>query len=171
MFILKSKSNFISIIAFFIFLALQACGSKITEEEKNKALVLQYYEAINLGRADFAETLISDNFVKYNNDTNSEKRGPLVFIESIENHQQNNIDYLFLVEDIIAEKNKVSVRWTWKSTNIRYVQPTEIISQGISIFEIEKGKITKLWQGFDVLGFNKQLGFKFKSPLEIEKVN
>jgi len=150
---------------------LQACGSKITEEEKNKALVLQYYEAINLGRSDFAENIIADNFVKINNNESSEKRGPIVFIEAIENHKKNNIDYQFTVEDMIAEKNKVSVRWAWKSTNIKYDRPREVVSQGISIFEIDDCKIVKLWQGFDVLGFNKQLGFKFKSPLEPDSTN
>ena len=163
---LRNRSICIKVLAISVLLFLQACGTIITEEEKNTALALQYYEAINLGRVDFAETLVSDNFVKINNDIASEKRGPIVLIESIENHKQNNIDYLFTVEDIIAEKSKVSVRWAWKSTNVKYGRPTEVISQGISIFEINKNRIIKLWQGFDILGFNKQLGFKFKSPLD-----
>jgi len=56
--------------------------------------------------------------------------------------------------------NKVTVRWRWESINIKYGEEKRVTSQGISIFEVRNGKIDKLWQAFDILGFNKQLGIK-----------
>ncbi len=50
------------------------------------------------------------------------------------------------------------MRWRWESINIKFGEEKRVKSQGISIFEIKKGKIDNLKQAFDILGFNKQLG-------------
>lgn len=134
-----------------------SCNSDKNAEETNLALVKNYFKAINSGDTLSVDNLVSANFTKINNDKLSDKKGYILFKESIKSHIKNNKVYKFIIEDIIAGNNKVTVRWQWESINIKPGGEKPVISKGISIFEIQEGKIDKLWQAFDLLGFNNQL--------------
>ena len=67
------------------------------------------------------------------------------------------------IEDVIAEGDKVVVRFTWSFTHtvpIFGVAPTgKYISwTGISINRLGDGKIVEEWANFDDLGWQRQLG-------------
>lgn len=67
------------------------------------------------------------------------------------------------VDDMIAEGDKVAVRWTGRSTHKGEwmgVAPTgkQVTVIGISIFRIEGGKIMEEWTEADALGLMQQLG-------------
>ena len=67
------------------------------------------------------------------------------------------------VEDIVAEGDKVAVRWTWSGTHkgeLMGIAPTgkQVTLTGISILRIVGGKIVEEWGEMDNLGFMEQLG-------------
>ncbi|MGD9048528.1 MAG: ester cyclase [Anaerolineae bacterium] len=67
------------------------------------------------------------------------------------------------VDDIVAEGDKVVVRWTWSGTHIAEfwgAPPTgrRITVTGINILRIAGGKIVEEWEEADLLGMKRQLG-------------
>ena len=67
------------------------------------------------------------------------------------------------VEDILAEGDKVVVRWIWRATHkgeYMGIAPTgkQITMTGISILRIAGGKIAEEWGEMDMLGMMQQLG-------------
>lgn len=66
-------------------------------------------------------------------------------------------------ELLMAGDDKVIVRWTCKGTHkgeLQGMAPTNKNFQitGISIYKLENGKITEIWQNWDRLGLLEQLG-------------
>ena len=66
-------------------------------------------------------------------------------------------------EDIVAEGDKVAIRWTWRGTHkgeYMGVAPTgkQATITGISILRIVGGKIVEEWGEMDNLGMMGQLG-------------
>ncbi len=67
------------------------------------------------------------------------------------------------VEDMVAEGDKVAIRWTWRGTHqgeFMGVAPTgkRVTITGISILRIAGGKIVEEWGEMDNLGMMQQLG-------------
>lgn len=69
------------------------------------------------------------------------------------------------IEDMVAEGDKVAVRWTWTGTHkgefeLMGIAPTgkQVTMTGISIMHIVGGKIAKEWTEEDMLGMMQQLG-------------
>jgi predicted ester cyclase len=68
-------------------------------------------------------------------------------------------------EDIIAEGDKVAIRWSWRGIHkgeYMGIAPTgkQVTMTGISILRIVGGKIVEEWGESDNLGFMEQLGAK-----------
>jgi steroid delta-isomerase-like uncharacterized protein len=66
-------------------------------------------------------------------------------------------------EDLIAEGDKVSMRYSWRGTHkaeLMGIPATgkRVIASGISIFRVADGKIAEQWDNFDTLGMLQQLG-------------
>jgi steroid delta-isomerase-like uncharacterized protein len=66
-------------------------------------------------------------------------------------------------EDVVAEGDKVAVRWTWGGTHkgeFMGVPPTgkQVTITGISILRIAGGKIMEEWGEMDNMGMMQQLG-------------
>jgi predicted ester cyclase len=71
-------------------------------------------------------------------------------------------DSKYTLERIIGEENKVAVWWTQIGVDAGYLQnrPStckRIINQGINIFEVIDGKISKIWYQHDNYGLLRQL--------------
>jgi len=67
------------------------------------------------------------------------------------------------IEDMVAEGDKVAVRWTWRGTHkgeFMGVAPTgkEVTITGISILRIVGGKLVEEWGEMNMLGMMQQLG-------------
>jgi steroid delta-isomerase-like uncharacterized protein len=67
------------------------------------------------------------------------------------------------IEDMIAEGDKVVVRWQWTGTNKNPFQHFAATGKAttntaIAIYEIRDGKIHHAWMQTDRLGFLHQLG-------------
>src|SRR5437773_4145834 len=66
-------------------------------------------------------------------------------------------------EDLIAEEDKVTMRYGWRGTHkgeLMGIPPTgkQVIASGISILRVADGKIAEQWDSFDNLGMLQQLG-------------
>jgi steroid delta-isomerase-like uncharacterized protein len=72
-------------------------------------------------------------------------------------------DLAMAVDEILADGNKVTVRWTARGTHkgtLLGIQPTgkEITTTGISLIRIAAGKVAEHWVTWDTLGMMQQLG-------------
>ena len=72
-------------------------------------------------------------------------------------------DIQYTVEDMVAEGDKVAVRWTGRGTQkgeFMGIAPTgkPVTITGISILRIAGGKIVEEWTEEDILGVLQQLG-------------
>jgi steroid delta-isomerase-like uncharacterized protein len=66
-------------------------------------------------------------------------------------------------EDLIAEGDKVTMRYGWRGTHkgeLMGIPPTgkQVSTSGISILRVANGKIAEQWDNFDNLGMLQQLG-------------
>ena len=68
------------------------------------------------------------------------------------------------IEDMVAEGDRVVIRWTWRGTHdggeYMGISPTgkHVTMSGTSILRIENGKIAEEWGNSDELGKLRQLG-------------
>jgi predicted ester cyclase len=58
---------------------------------------------------------------------------------------------------VIAEGDRVVIRWTLTGTVQTDHGAVPVVYTGIDIFRIENGKLAKLWQNTDDLGLEAQL--------------
>ena len=66
-------------------------------------------------------------------------------------------------EDLIAEGDKVTMRYAWRGTHkgeLMGIPPTgkQVVTSGISILRVANGKIAEQWDNFDNLGMLQQIG-------------
>lgn len=90
-------------------------------------------------------------------------RGPQAFEGFHEAFLNAFPDLRVLLEDVIAEDDKVAIRWTLTGTlkgeglGVRATgRPMKIT--GMSILRARNGVIVEAWNNFDVLGMHQQLG-------------
>jgi steroid delta-isomerase-like uncharacterized protein len=133
--------------------------------EEIRALERRYFEECNKGKA-AAMAVIDEtcatNFV-YHNATGMDIHGLKGFKQS-----ENEIftalpDLRFTVDDIIAEGDKVAVRWTVTGTHkgaFMGILPTnkKITYWAIEINRLSNGKIVESWSRTDTLSLMQQLG-------------
>lgn len=150
---------FLSIIP-FLFLG---CSEKSNLE--NVELVKKFFEeAHNKQNPEIADQILSDNFIKYNNGKAANGKGPQVLKDAIKMHIKNNSSYKFKVLETVAENNSVAVKWKFESINITTGKDVKMEADGMAIFYFTEGKIEKLWQTFDLLGYFKTLGYELQPP-------
>jgi len=140
-------------------------SQKNSVSEQNKAIARRYEAGVH--SKDYAsaiEELIASDYVL---------RGPGLPIEMApgrEGFKQLIAGYLNVftdqsvsIDDLIAEGDKVAMRWTFHATHSGWVEgiaPTgrRVTWTGISILEIAGGKIAKSWVISDGVGRLQQLG-------------
>lgn len=117
--------------------------------EENKAFIRRYLDTLS-GREKPAETVnryVADEGLKQT----------IAAFESAFPH------YELIVEDMIAEGDKVVVRATFKGTHkgkLMEIAPTgkEVTESAIIIYRIADGKIVENWISYDQLSLMQQLG-------------
>ena len=147
---------------------IAACGgapeSKVElQEEENKALIRREYEEVwNGGKLDVINELYAPNWVGH-----MPGRPDIHGIESIK--RMANIFYTafpdmeYTIDDMVAEGDKVAVRWTLAGTHegeLMGVSPTgvQVTLRGNSILRFAEGKCVELWSSFDSRVIWPQLG-------------
>ena len=134
--------------------------------EENKAIARKWNDEIyDKGNPAAVDELYATNFVA--------KNPPAGVVRDRESYKQENVtnvrasfaDIHCTIEDMVAEEDKVAVRWSWRGTHkgeFMGIAPTgkQVTMTGITILRIEGGKIVEEWGEADNLGFMQQLGAK-----------
>ena len=131
--------------------------------EENKALVRRYAEEVfGKGDVDLSDEILADGYVSHNPPPGiaPDKAGR----EQLAVAHADAFDNLALTAaDMIAEGDKVAIRWTWSGTQkAEYLgipsTGKSVTMTGISIHRIDGGKIVETWDQVDMLGMMQQMG-------------
>ena len=131
--------------------------------EENKAIVRRLYCRVwSLGDLDVVDEAVSADFVGYR-PGRSNILGPEGVKEDVLRMCKAFPDGKFTIEDIVAEGDRVAVRYTARATHrgeFRGMAPTgkEIRVAGMAVYRIARGQIVERWDNLDQLGLMQQLG-------------
>src|SRR6187200_3449772 len=93
-------------------LPLSLRSAPVTQTDANKQAVRRIYdEAVNAGRTAVLADLIAPEFTGPDG-----ARGPAAFGANVDALRAGFPDIRFTIEDVVAEGDRVAVRWTWKGT-------------------------------------------------------
>jgi steroid delta-isomerase-like uncharacterized protein len=132
--------------------------------EENKAIVRRFYEEIwNKGDMAAADELIATDIIDHDQDPETRVRGPESVKQLVSSVRTIFPDFHFVVEDEIAEGNKVAVRWTMRGTHkaeFMGIPATgkQVTGKGMHFWRVAGGKIVETWVNRDDLGMMQQLG-------------
>jgi steroid delta-isomerase-like uncharacterized protein len=127
--------------------------------EKNKQLVRRLYEeCFNSGRLELLDQLIHADFAGADG-----RRGPEAFAGTIAPFLRSFPGVHYTVEDLVAERDRVTVRWMWRGTHKGEFRGfpasgREVTNEGMAIFQLRDGKIARSWIQTDRLGFLQAIG-------------
>jgi steroid delta-isomerase-like uncharacterized protein len=130
-----------------------------TQIEENKRLIRRLYEeCINPGSLRLLDELISSDFV-----ASPGEKGAAEFADSIAAVRRGFPDVIFEINDLIAEGDRVAVRWTFHGTHrgtFASVPASEakVTQTANVIYQVGRGKITRAWMQVDRLGLLQQIG-------------
>ena len=133
--------------------------------EENKALARRFMEEVyNKGNVDLIDEVVASNWVDHDPSSppgmSSDVEGAKRFVEMYRNAFP---DLQITVEDMIAEGDKVVMRWTARGTHqgeLMGIPPSgkQVEVTGINIDRIEGGKFIESWSNYDTLGMMQQIG-------------
>jgi len=127
--------------------------------EENKAIIRRWYEAENTKNLSSIEDIVASDCV----DHAHQLKGVEEYKQYITVFSKGFPDFHETIEDIIAEGDKVWVRFTFTGTHTgeyRGLAPTgkKITAEIVDIFRIVDGKVVEWWEVADALNMSKQLG-------------
>ncbi len=129
--------------------------------EENKKIVLRSFKEFDKGELKTIEDLTASNFIDHN-PLPGQARG----IEGVK--QASGIyraafpDAKIVVEDLIAEGDKVVIRWTGRGTHkgefLGVPASSKLVDlRGISIFRVVNGKIVEQWSELNLFDIMQQI--------------
>jgi len=162
----------IALVALVVFLTGAGRRERATVE-KNKAIVMRDFEVWNKGDMAALDEIYASNCIYYTTPgSEGNPEGILRGREALKQHLVNCRTafpdlHITLMDDLIAEGDKVACHWAWRSTFTGVVKewgipPTgkEVTFDGITIYQIAGGKIVKLWEYYRELTLWYQMGMK-----------
>ena len=141
-------------------------------EEQNKEIVRDFYNALDKGDFDRLKALSSDDFA-FKAPGLDEPLGRDAIFQVIKTHYTAFPDWKHVIEDIIAEGGKVTVKITQNGTHKAEYEgipatDKKVILPAMFLLTIVDGKIKEAWDVEDYLGLYQQLGMELK-PKEVKK--
>ena len=130
--------------------------------KQNKTLARRWFEDLfSRGNLDVANEILSAEFVDHL--THEDERGLEELKHYVGIYRSAFPDIQDTVEDIVAEGDKVVVRWRSGGTHqgeFMGVAPTgrHVRFSGMRLFRIAKNKIVESWVNIDERGLQEQLG-------------
>ena len=127
--------------------------------DQNKSIIRNLYEEIlNKGQWELLEPIIAEDYIGV-----GDQKGPLAFAATVQGLRQGFPDIQWTVEDLVAEGDKVTVRWSWKgmhSNTFMGIPPTNKLlnNHAIAIYQLRDNQIIHAWLESDRLGFLQQVG-------------
>ena len=127
--------------------------------EANKALAHRFHEEIfDQGNLAAADEILTPDFVWYSAAAGRPSVvGPEAVKQAATDLRAFIPDFVLTDDDVIAEGDRVVIRWTMPGTAQRESGAVPVIYTGIDIFRIADGKLAELWQNTDDLGLEAQL--------------
>jgi steroid delta-isomerase-like uncharacterized protein len=128
--------------------------------ENNLATVQKFYEVYNNHKLELLDQILSPSYVGYvNAHTINGAESAKGFIAGF---LQGIPDAKYTLLDTFANENKIVVRWICTGTqsgNFYGIEPSNraINITGITIFELNDGKIDQLWNNWDQFTLMQQL--------------
>jgi steroid delta-isomerase-like uncharacterized protein len=132
--------------------------------ETNKAIVRRYHEEVwNRHRLDLLDEFIADDFGKYDENHVPGHDSREILRASITAALEALPDFQRTLHDLVAEGNKVVIRYTYSATHQGELfgipaSGNLINVSGATIFRLDDDKITQFWAFNDNLGLMQQLG-------------
>lgn len=132
--------------------------------EMNKAVVRRYHEEVwNNRRVDLLEEFIAEDFGEYDEQHVPGHNSRDILGASISSALEALPDFQMTLHDIIAEGNRVAIRYTYTATHqgdLLGIPATgkHLKVSGAAIFRLDNGKITQFWGFNDNLGLMQQMG-------------
>lgn len=132
---------------------------EISPVESNRDVVRRLYEeCLNTGRFELGEQFFAPDF----NDHVNDSTGLEMFATRAKTILTGFPDRQYTVDELIAEDNRVAVRWTMRGTHqgeINGMTPTgkPIVLTAIAMYRLADGKITDQWVELDTSSVRKQL--------------
>jgi predicted ester cyclase len=145
--------------------------SQITEQEKNKTLLLQLIEeGFNTGNLSIVDEIVAEDSKEHQRGSSDGTEGTKQVIETLRSWFP---DFEMNAEDLAAIGDKVWVRFVARGTNLgRFMgnPPTgkRVRIDVIDIVRFQDGKIVEHWGVPDQLGVMLQLGLLPRSGREME---
>ena len=131
--------------------------------EQNKAIIRRYYEELwNQGRIALADELLAQD-VAFRGSLSTRQRGITAFKDYVTMVRNAFPDYENVIEDLIAEGDKVVARLTHRGTHRGEVlfgsapSGMQVSFPGIAIFRLQDGRIVDGWVVGDILILMRQL--------------
>jgi steroid delta-isomerase-like uncharacterized protein len=131
--------------------------------EENKAIVRrQLDEMWNQGNLAVADELFAADVILHGG-LPGQPSGVEGIKQGVKLNRDAFADYHNTADDLIAEGDKVAIRWTARGTHtgeMLGMPPTgkQVTLTGMTIVRIADGKITEVWNALDQLGLMQQLG-------------
>jgi predicted ester cyclase len=125
----------------------------------NKQTVQRIYEdCINTGDLTRLAEFVDASYVGPNGE-----RGPEGFAATVGGLRAGFPDIHFTLEDLVADGDRVALRWKWEGTHqnsFRGFEPTgkRVTNAAIGIYELRDGKVVRAWLQTDRLGFLDAMG-------------
>ena len=127
--------------------------------EENKELVRRWFEEVwNKGRVDAIDEMFDENGIAHglSDDPSNPLKGPSNFKPFHALFRQGFPNMTIVVEDMIAEGDKVAARCTVRANQEgefrgRSATQSPVEFTGITIVRIANGKIVEAWNNFDFL--------------------
>lgn len=131
------------------------------EEITNKKIVKNLYEHIlNNRKFELLNDIISP---EYTGIGNSQEKGAKNFLNTVQFLIDGFPDIKWNIHDVLADGDKVILRWTWTATNTRPFRGIpatnrSVTDSAIAIYQLRDGKITNAWLQTDRFGIFTQMG-------------
>jgi steroid delta-isomerase-like uncharacterized protein len=132
--------------------------------EQNKTVVRRFFDEVcNQRKLEIADELVAATHTLHDPSIPGAKPGPKGLAQTIATYQNAFNDAHWAVEEVLAENDKVVVRWTGHGTHtgeLPGIPPTgkRVTVPGVWIFRIAGGQIAESWDVWDTMGMLQQLG-------------
>jgi steroid delta-isomerase-like uncharacterized protein len=132
--------------------------------DANKTLVRRLFDEVwNKGHQQVADELFAQNYNHHDSSTPDLGRGPDSEKKRVTLYRNAFPDIRFTVEDLIAEGESVTARWSCHGTHkgeLNGIAPTgkQFTISGISVARFTNGRMVEGYVNWDALGMMQQLG-------------
>ncbi len=132
--------------------------------EANKALCRRFVEEVwNNRNLSVIEEIFAPNFTQHDPNAPDFGRGPESVRKLVNHYLIAFPDTRFTIDDMIAEGDKVVMRWTARATHrgeFRGIPPTgkQLTISGTTTQRIENGRMVESYVNWDALGLMQQMG-------------